>query len=86
MITVLFSCESCGLTDVACPVQAREGHEDVIWWMKNIVGPSLVLEHEFRGKPGCMTKTFKDVKIPMPPKGDPNPGVGKQTDEVPPSS
>lgn len=61
-ITVLYSCDLCGLTDAHCDVPARED-EDVLVWMEQTI--QLVAANHHRRSPLCRPKTLKNLMIPM---------------------
>ena len=82
MITVLFTCERCGLKDVHLQVPARESPlDDVCEWMQQTV--LAVSERHGELSPRCRAKRLAALKIPMD-KDDPNDWIGKQTDRIPP--
>jgi hypothetical protein len=61
-ISVLYSCDLCGLVDIPVSVPARE-NEDVIQWMETM-GVLLSNDHQKRS-PHCHPKTLSQVKVPM---------------------
>lgn len=66
-LTVLYSCEGCGVVDVEVKVRLRRSDEDVIAWMKKVVEPALGAHHHFYQSPDCKAMYLTEVKIPMPP-------------------
>lgn len=65
MITVLYSCELCGIIDKPVQVPAREHHEiDVAHWMREVVGRSISLDHE-QASPTCHPKSLTNIKVPL---------------------
>ena len=84
MITVLFSCDGCGLVDAECKVRARRSpDEDVVHWVETVVGRAVQFEH-IRRSLTCEAMKMKHLKIPMPPEDDPDPWIGKYTPTLPP--
>lgn len=66
MITVLFSCNACGLKDHSVQVPARETADvDVVEWMLTKVMVSIADEH-LRMSPRCKSTRARDIKIPCP--------------------
>ena len=63
-LVVKYSCFACGLHCVTCRVPARGVKEDVVDWMRKVVSPHLVRDHEARS-PECRPKTLSEVMIPM---------------------
>lgn len=64
MITVMFSCDGCGLKDHKIQVPAREtAEEDVRIWMAKLGG--WIGEEHQRLSPNCKSMTMKDLKIPL---------------------
>lgn len=61
-ITVLYSCDLCGLKRIPLEVKARD-EEDVVTWMDNVV-MLLGLDHR-RRSPHCHPKSLTNVMIPM---------------------
>ena len=66
MITILYSCSLCGLSDAEVTIPFREESEDVITWMKQKVETALVADHQKRS-PECIPQTLQNIKIPVPP-------------------
>ena len=62
-IAVRYSCYECGLRRIPVDVPARTG-EDVVMWMRAILTPALVADHQKRS-PRCRPETFAEVMIPM---------------------
>ena len=84
MITVLFSCDECGLEDAVCRVPAREDpNVDVQWWMNDVVVPAVHGKHRLLS-PVCGSEQMTNLKIPMGKTNDPDRWLGKQTTDVPP--
>jgi len=82
MITVLFSCDACGLVDEECQVRARREDEDVVFYVKNVIASAVAVKHASKSLL-CEAKEMKNLKIPID-KDDPDGWIGKQTDQVPP--
>lgn len=81
MITVMFSCDACSLKDEEVQVRARKSHEDVVWWLENIVMLAIAKRHALRSIL-CESNTASEVNIPID-KDDPNSWIGKQTERKP---
>lgn len=77
-ITILFSCKECKKVDVEAKVRAREKHEDINWWMRRVVGDALHYAHQLVSF-GCECCDFRNLKIPLGDKDDPDPWIGKYT-------
>ena len=75
-ITVMFSCE-CGLTDVEVKVRAREKHEDVKYYVEQVISREVAHVHFLKSGGKCSLPKMKYLKIPMPPDNDPDPWIGK---------
>ena len=69
MIELKYTCDLCGLRRVTCKTAKRKDGQDIGEWMKDVVTPSLVLDHEKRS-PGCHPSRFGEVMIPIPPEGE----------------
>lgn len=82
MITVLFTCRECGLTDCEVAVEAREESQGVIWWMQEVVTVAIRAKHVLLA-PLCMAKEMANLKIPID-TSSPDNWIGKQTEIVPP--
>lgn len=82
MITCKFSCQACGVRDAPVRVRARYDAEDVVSYVKNIIGIAVLIEHE-RLSPNCDSTVMSTLKIPFD-EDDPGWYVGKQTNHVPP--
>lgn len=63
MITLFYSCDLCGLTDVALEVRERPAEEDVRVWMDGVVR-AVWVDHA-RQRPDCHPTEMKNLKIPM---------------------
>lgn len=61
-ITVKYSCDVCGLTDVQVEVRARED-EDVTTWMDQTV--RRIARHHSGTSPFCTARTLKNLMIPI---------------------
>jgi hypothetical protein len=64
MITVKFSCDQCGLVDVACEVPAREDPDllDVVQWFQTVVLVAISDLHRALS-PTCQSGTLANVII-----------------------
>jgi hypothetical protein len=62
-ITVYYSCNQCGLRRVPCDVPAR-GQEDVVVWLRSIVGWEIKVDH-LRRSPTCKATEVQDLMVPM---------------------
>ena len=62
-IKIQYSCVMCGIKRQVVEVPARTA-EDVVVWMKQIMTPALVRDHEARS-PFCHPKTLSEVLIPI---------------------
>jgi len=82
MITILFSCDVCGLVDAECKVRAREKGEDVAHYVQNVIGREVAYQHQLQSFT-CPATSFQNLKIPID-KNDPDCWIGKQTDILPP--
>lgn len=82
MITILFSCKSCGLTDCDVRVESREKATAAVDWMREVVAAAIAGNHVLMS-PLCTAKEMSDLKIPIP-GNDPDCWIGKQTDLIPP--
>lgn len=69
MLSIRYTCGLCGLFDVEAQVRFRESSEDVVDWMKKVVEPGLVADHQKRS-PTCRPETLQQIKIPVPPGKD----------------
>ncbi len=81
-LTVLFSCEKCGLQDVECKVRARAKEEDVAQWFEGVVIAAIARKHTTLSLL-CEAKKITYIKIPID-HNDPDGWVGKHTDIVQP--
>ena len=75
-ITILFSCDVCGIKDVPCRVRAREKEEDVKYYLEQVISRAVAFEHQLKSFT-CQATSLKDLKIPLPPNDDPDPWIGK---------
>lgn len=82
MITVLFSCDTCGLKDVECLVRARQEQEGVVEWMQKVVLRCIADRHRSL-RLFCDAKSLQNLKIPLD-DDDESAWIGKQTDNKPP--
>ena len=67
-LDIRYDCRGCGLVDVIVHVPARASNEDVVWWVEEIVTPTVSEDHQQRS-PQCMCDVF-DLKIPAPKDAD----------------
>lgn len=79
LITVRFSCRSCGLVDVPCIVECRDEGQDVCDYVGNTIGTAIGNKHRLRS-PNCQTTLLSDLKIPV----NPVKGIGFHTTNIPP--
>lgn len=63
-IQVLYTCDQCGLTDIAVDVRTRST-EDVLVWMEQVMAYAIARDHDVRS-PHCIITKFTQVKIPLP--------------------
>ncbi len=63
-IKVFYSCEDCGVTDVAVMVERRRSDEGVVEWMKDLA-KVLGLHHELRKVDTCHTGRLALIKVPL---------------------
>jgi hypothetical protein len=63
-LNVLYSCHRCGIKDRHVPVRERRDGEDVVHWVKDVVGTALSRDHD-AASPHCRITELSDVKIPM---------------------
>jgi hypothetical protein len=84
MITVLFSCDRCGLKDAECIVRARAEDDDVVHYVRDVVMHAVAKRHATLSLL-CDATSIQNLKIPVDTK-DPDGWIGKQTDMVPPKS
>lgn len=76
-ITVKYSCAICGITDREVEVPARESpDEDVKHYVEQVIGEKVGFDHMVKS-PECFASVMKQLQIPLPPKDDPNPWIGK---------
>jgi len=59
-----YTCDKCGLKNVAVEVPAR-GPEDVVAWLEKIVAPRLSSDHREKS-PFCRITHFTQVWLPIP--------------------
>jgi hypothetical protein len=64
VITVLYSCDLCGLVDAPVQLPYRESSEDVVEWVHK-VGAICAQDH-MRRSPERKPETLQNIKIPMP--------------------
>jgi hypothetical protein len=69
-IELKYSCSLCGLCRVAVETAERVDGQHIGDWMRDVVTPTLVADHE-RRSPGCKPLAFTEVMIPMPDDGEP---------------
>jgi hypothetical protein len=80
MITVMYSCEECGVVDAKCEVPARDTEdEDVRDWMNRLI---YIVSADHRSlHPKCKTKKLINLKIPLKGKDGPEAEfIGQQID------
>lgn len=65
MITVLFSCDGCGLADKKVEIRFRRPDEDIAHWMNHVAG--AVSRCHSAARPRCRARKMKELKIPLPP-------------------
>lgn len=89
MITVLFSCDGCGLVDKKVEIRFRRPDEEILHWMNHVRG--AVARCHSAARPKCRSRVMKELKIPF--HGDQNWGIGmdpelapKQPDPPPPET
>jgi hypothetical protein len=63
-LSVMYSCEKCGLKRVSVPVRTREADEDVVHWVEVAVGSAIGDDHQSRS-PHCRVSTMSEVMIPV---------------------
>ncbi len=71
-LTVLYSCDQCGLKDQLVQVPERAEKDNVGAWFENTVIPCLSRDHQAHS-PNCHPRTLQDIKIPIAENG----GIGK---------
>lgn len=81
MITVCYSCPSCGVQNQNCEVPARDRgeDEDVVIWMHRVI---QIIAADHRSMfPNCTASELKDLKIPLKSKdGTEAEFIGQQID------
>jgi hypothetical protein len=85
MIKIRYSCcnPNCSCQEQLVTIRARSDTEDVVKYMQETVTPALVSHHK-KKSPNCPARKMKGVIIGYGPKDDPNPWIGKESDETPP--
>lgn len=68
-ITCEYSCVLCGAEDVSFEVPIRQKNQDVLHWMRTVLNPAMISDHEARS-PGCHPEVMSRLLIPAP-KGSP---------------
>lgn len=63
-ITVLYTCNKCGLTDQPVTVPQRQSETDVAAWVKGFA--LLCAWDHSKLSPHCHPETFTNIKIPIP--------------------
>jgi hypothetical protein len=83
-ITIMYSCDLCGLVDVTCQVREREDpdQETVEHYLNYAVTRAIAHDHQLRSF-GCENNRISQLKIPMD-NSDPNSWIGKYTPTLPP--
>jgi len=76
LITLLYSCPSCGLKDRKCIVPERDRADDVTVWLHEKVMPCIRDDHA-SASPRCRAKTIADLKIPVD-KNNPDHAIGER--------
>jgi hypothetical protein len=79
MITVFFSCRTCGLVDAELRVKPRLPDQLSSDWIKNVLCPALALRHNTLSLM-CENKHLTKVKVPYPKDGV----IGDDNDLIPP--
>ena len=64
MIRVLYSCD-CGIQDREVEVRLREPGEDVVHWVRDVVGAAVGADHA-QHSPECRRTIMRELKIPVP--------------------
>jgi hypothetical protein len=63
-IRCLYSCDLCGLNDVAVDVPVRAAAEGVVEWIEGVCLPAVSGDHRARS-PACRTERLQRLKIPV---------------------
>lgn len=66
LITVLYTCAECGLTDRPVIVPERDPAEDVVAYVKEKVAACVTEDHR-RVSPRCRAQSLTNLKIPVDP-------------------
>lgn len=62
-ITILYSCDLCGLKDVKIAVAARDDDSDIMIWMDSLIR-KIAADHSHRS-PRCKAVSISSVNIPI---------------------
>lgn len=65
MLEILYKCGHCTQEERAVRVPFRDGAQDVVEWMEEVVAPAIARDHRERS-PLCMAAVMEYVKIPAP--------------------
>lgn len=65
MIQCLYTCDACGLEDVAVDVPEREANQDVVYWLQHVAVSMIGADHRIRS-PSCAATKITALKIPVP--------------------
>ena len=76
MITVLYSCESCGLKDREVIVPERDPDDDVVKYVREIIMECVGADHSTTS-PSCRATHLANLKIPYDPNSNLPVGVRK---------
>ena len=74
-ITVLYTCDSCGVKDAEVQVPERGPNEDVVRWLEQKAAGAISVHHR-QVSPLCRASKMTHVKIPLPQSGE---GIGYPT-------
>lgn len=67
-VTVRYSCVECGVQNAPVSVRERRPNEDVVYWVEQVCGLQIALDHTQRS-PHCTSRKMTDLKIPLPEGG-----------------
>lgn len=65
IITVIWTCEQCGIIEAQLPVRARRKNEDILVWMERLQNTLGMIHHQ--RSPHCTATELTQLKIPLPP-------------------
>ena len=74
-LIVLFDCPACGLLKAKAPVRLRGMDEDVVVYVRDVIGRAMSEAHDILA-PLCRPKSFSNVMIPMKPGSEL--GIGQE--------